>query len=48
MRELTQTLTIKAPPAVALDAFFDPDALEVWWQARRSLCTPRMLGTLGA
>jgi len=44
MRELTQTLTIKAPPAVVLDAFFDPDALEVWWQARRSLCAPRMLG----
>ena len=44
MRELTQTLTIGAPPAVVLDAFFDPDALAVWWQARRSLCTPRMLG----
>ena len=44
MRELTQTLTIGAPAAVVLDAFFDPDALEVWWQARRSLCTPRMLG----
>jgi len=44
MRELTQTLTIAAPAASVLEAFFDADALAGWWQARRSLCTPRMLG----
>ena len=44
MRELTQTLTIAAPAASVLDAFFDADALASWWQVKRSLCTPRMLG----
>jgi uncharacterized protein YndB with AHSA1/START domain len=44
VRELTQTLTIAAPAPSVLEAFFDADALAVWWQARRSLCTPRMLG----
>jgi len=44
MRELTQTLTIAAPPAIVLEAFFDGDALAAWWQAKRSLCTPRLLG----
>jgi len=44
MRELTQSLSIAAPAEVVLDAFFDADALASWWQARRSLCMPRMLG----
>src|SRR5688572_17873541 len=45
MREFAHSLTIDAPPAVVLDAFFDPDALAVWWQVRRSLCVPRALGS---
>jgi hypothetical protein len=27
-----------------LSAFFDPEALEAWWQTRRSLAVPRPLG----
>jgi uncharacterized protein YndB with AHSA1/START domain len=45
MREFTHSLTIDAPPAVVLDAFFDPEALASWWQVRRSLCVPRPLGS---
>jgi len=44
MREFTHSLTIEAPPAVVLDAFFDADALAAWWNASRSLCVPRPLG----
>jgi uncharacterized protein YndB with AHSA1/START domain len=44
MREFTHTLTIEAPPAAVLDAFFDPDALEAWWRVKRSLCLPRPFG----
>ena len=38
------SLVVAAPPAHALDAFFDPKALSVWWQATRSVTTPRALG----
>jgi len=38
------SLSIAAPRALVLKAFFDPDALGAWWQARRSLTTPRVLG----
>ena len=44
MREFAHSLLITAPPAAVLDAFFDPAALAVWWQAARSVCTPRPLG----
>ena len=44
MREFTHSLTIQAPPAAVLDAFFDPDALASWWHVTRSLCVPRPLG----
>jgi uncharacterized protein YndB with AHSA1/START domain len=44
MREFTHSLTIEAPPAVVLDAFFDADALAAWWNVSRSLCVPRPLG----
>ena len=44
MREFTHSLTIAAPPAVVLDAFFDPEALASWWHVTRSLCVPRPLG----
>ena len=35
---------IKAPPTRVLKAFFDADAIGAWWQARRSVTTPRVLG----
>ena len=44
MREFTHSLTIQAPPAAVLDAFFDPEALSSWWHVTRSLCVPRPLG----
>ena len=45
MREFAHSLTIDAPPAVVLDAFFDQEALAAWWQVKRSLCVPRPLGS---
>jgi uncharacterized protein YndB with AHSA1/START domain len=45
MRECGHRLTINAPPAAVLDAFFDPDALKAWWQVARSVCLPRALGS---
>ena len=45
MREFTHTLTIDAPPATVIDAFFDHAALATWWRATRSLCVPRPLGS---
>jgi uncharacterized protein YndB with AHSA1/START domain len=45
MREFAHSLTIEAPPAAVLDAFFDGEALASWWQAKRSLCVPRPLGS---
>lgn len=45
MREFAHRLTIAAPPAAVLEAFFDPDALAAWWRAKRSLCVPRPLGS---
>jgi uncharacterized protein YndB with AHSA1/START domain len=44
MKEFTHSLTIDAPPASVLDAFFNHDALSVWWNVKRSLCVPRPLG----
>jgi uncharacterized protein YndB with AHSA1/START domain len=44
MKEFTYSLTIDAPPAVVLDAFFDADGLETWWRVKRSLCVARPLG----
>jgi uncharacterized protein YndB with AHSA1/START domain len=38
------TLQIAASPARVLAAFFDPIALALWWQAVRSVTTPRPLG----
>ena len=45
MREFAHRVLISAPPAAVLDAFFDAEALGVWWQAARSVCTPRPLGS---
>ena len=44
MREFTHSLTISAPPAAVLDAFFQHDTLATWWHVTRSLCVPRPLG----
>jgi uncharacterized protein YndB with AHSA1/START domain len=38
------SLVIKAPSGRVLKAFFDPDAVCRWWQAARSVTTPRVLG----
>jgi hypothetical protein len=35
---------IAAPCGRVLKAFFDADALGAWWQVRRSVTTPRVLG----
>jgi len=45
MTEFIHSLAIKAPPAAVLDAFFDADALAVWWEVSRSVCVPRPLGS---
>lgn len=45
MREFAHSLVINAPPAAVLDAFFDSEALAVWWQVSRSVCIPRPLGS---
>lgn len=37
-------IAIVAPPARIISAFFDPVGLAVWWQALRSVTTPRPLG----
>lgn len=39
-----QSILISAAPTRVLAAFFDPAALAVWWQAVRSVTTPRPLG----
>jgi uncharacterized protein YndB with AHSA1/START domain len=41
---VTVSLVIDAPPGLVLKAFFDADALGAWWQAARSVTTPRVLG----
>jgi uncharacterized protein YndB with AHSA1/START domain len=41
---LDQTVVISAPTPTVLEAFFDPHALASWWQAARSVTTPRTLG----
>ena len=41
---LDVSLVIKSAPSRVLKAFFDADALGAWWQAARSVTTPRVLG----
>jgi uncharacterized protein YndB with AHSA1/START domain len=43
-RSFDYTLAIASRPARVIEAFFDPFALERWWQATRSITTPRPLG----
>ncbi len=38
------SVLITAAPTRVLGAFFDPVALAAWWQAARSVTTPRPLG----
>jgi len=38
------SLLINAAPTRVLAAFFDPHALEVWWQVAHSVTTPRAMG----
>ena len=45
MRAFDHSLSIAAPAARILDAFFDADDLAAWWHVTRSLCTPRDLGS---
>lgn len=42
--EFDHSLLINAAPARVLAAFFDPHALSIWWQAARSVTTPRPMG----
>jgi uncharacterized protein YndB with AHSA1/START domain len=42
--EFEQTIAIDCPPARALAAFFDGDALSIWWLAVRAITTARPLG----
>ena len=41
---LDVTAMIAAPVGLVLKAFFDADALGAWWQVKRSVTTPRVLG----
>jgi uncharacterized protein YndB with AHSA1/START domain len=41
---LDVTATIAAPAGRVLKAFFDPDALNAWWQVSHAVTTPRVLG----
>ena len=42
--EFEYSLLVNAAPTRVLSAFFDPRALAVWWQASRSVTTPRPMG----
>ena len=42
--EFEFSLLINAAPTRVLMAFFDPRALQVWWQVARSVTTPRPMG----
>jgi uncharacterized protein YndB with AHSA1/START domain len=42
--EFEYTLLVNAAPTRVLAAFFDPHALQLWWQVARSVTTPRPMG----
>jgi uncharacterized protein YndB with AHSA1/START domain len=42
--EFDYSLLVNAAPTRVLAAFFDPQALAHWWQAARSVTTPRPMG----
>jgi uncharacterized protein YndB with AHSA1/START domain len=41
---LDVSMVMRVPSALVLRAFFDPAAIAAWWQAARSITTPRVLG----
>jgi uncharacterized protein YndB with AHSA1/START domain len=41
---LDVSMIMNAPSPMVLRAFFDPAAIGAWWQATRSITTPRVLG----
>jgi uncharacterized protein YndB with AHSA1/START domain len=41
---LDVSATIAAPPQRILKAFFEPDALHVWWEVAHAVTMPRVLG----
>jgi uncharacterized protein YndB with AHSA1/START domain len=41
---LDRSIIIAAPAGRVLKAFFDPDALNAWWQVAHAVTTPRALG----
>jgi uncharacterized protein YndB with AHSA1/START domain len=41
---IEQRITIDAPPARVLDAFFQPADLAAWWEVARSVTLARLLG----
>jgi hypothetical protein len=45
MREFDHSLSIEAPAARIIDAFFDAADLAAWWHVSRSICHPRTLGS---
>ena len=44
MEGFEHSLLVNAAPTRVLAAFFDPHALETWWQVARSVTTPRPMG----
>lgn len=38
------SVSIDAPPARVFAAFFDPEALQEWWDVECAITTPRVLG----
>jgi uncharacterized protein YndB with AHSA1/START domain len=42
--EFEHSVLISAAPTRVLAAFFDPQALAVWWQVSRSVTSPRPMG----
>ena len=41
---LDVSMFIAAPPGRVMKAFFDPQALNAWWQVEHAVTTPRTLG----
>ncbi len=41
---LDVSIVIAAPPGLLLKAFFEPEALNAWWQVGHAVTTPRTLG----
>ena len=42
--QFEQSLLIRCTPTRVMAAFFEPESLAAWWQARRSVTTARPLG----